>query len=96
MRADGSDHRHHSLPVLIRTHPRLDYEALEARIRARLTEAKGLGVPSPPNAAAWPLRVLSRMVKTRLIRERLASYPRVYRGLRRLYRGIRSLLSARA
>ncbi|AUB78991.1 hypothetical protein BBH56_07695 [Spiribacter roseus] len=82
---------------LLRTHPELDYDALEREIDRRLNRSVGVGQPDagPPSitqSAAKPslLRgVVSRLVATRFMREELAAYPRLYRGVRRLYHAVR-------
>ena len=80
---------------LIRTHPDLDYDALERAVEQRLTRAIGVGEPTAggleaPAGPALHRRLLSRLVATRFMWEELVRYPRLYRSLRRLYQSLRS------
>lgn len=85
--------------MLVKTNPNIDYEALERQIEQRSKKAIGVGQPGAGvishanrvQARPLGLRLISRLVASRLMREELARYPRLYRVLRRLYQNVRAL-----
>ena len=79
--------------TLVRTNAEVDYAALERDIERRLIKAVGVDRPDPVATGSGSLGnkllllrgTTARLVATRLMCEKLARYPRLYRVVRRFY-----------